>query len=427
RRLRDQRQEAVNRLTEADRDMRRARDILNELSPRAEELRMQAAAAEEYQKVADALKTLQGSLARDAWRKAMMQLRRALARVQATEHKRAIAAQGLADFEPQYAEHRTALLQAREARWRHQEAMADVRLRLAETQHQARIAQERNVAAVQALESLQRELEHLRASERAGNRVVDELAKALESGKLELENANGALLAASDAERAAREALTGLEADRAGCQQGRQDLQRDRLAIEAELRQLEGRLQFLAEQDQQARTQLEAWSLRQGSLNDELGRRRREAESAERECQAATATASDSEHPRLRAVTPAGEVVTAVSYRGGKAADALLAIQARIREAEGALDRERQAALAAASAVEGYAAERASLIHERDAIVARVDELRRAAAQTAGALAAAGEGVQRDLHQELQVRQQLERVTTLSAQAEQLQDDALAR
>src|SRR5207237_1140811 len=140
RRLRDQRQEAVNRLTEADRDMRRARDILNELSPRAEELRMQAAAAEEYQKVADAQKT-----------------------------------------------------------------------------HQGRIGQERNVAASEAVEARQREREQLRASERAGNRVVDELAKALESGKLELANANGALLAASDAERAAREALTGLEADRAGC------------------------------------------------------------------------------------------------------------------------------------------------------------------------------------------------------------------
>ena len=66
RRLRDQRQEAINRLAEADRDMRRARDILNELSPRAEELRLQAASAEEYRKVADALKTLQGSLARDS-------------------------------------------------------------------------------------------------------------------------------------------------------------------------------------------------------------------------------------------------------------------------------------------------------------------------------------------------------------------------
>src|SRR5207244_6389195 len=79
RRLRDQREEAMNRLADADRDMRRARDILNELSPRAEDLRGQAAAADEYQKVADALKLLQGSLARDAWRKAMVQLRKALA------------------------------------------------------------------------------------------------------------------------------------------------------------------------------------------------------------------------------------------------------------------------------------------------------------------------------------------------------------
>jgi len=589
RRLRDQRQEAVNRLTEADRDMRRARDILNELSPRADELRVQAAAAEEYQKVADALKTLQGSLVRDAWRKAMMQLRRALARVQATEHKRAGAAQVLADFEPRYADHRTALLEAREARWRHQEAIADVRLRLAETQHQARIAQERNAAAVAALESLQRELEHLRASERAGSRVVDELAKALQAAQVELETARAALQSAADAERAAREAVAALEADRAGRQQARQDLQRDRLAIEAELRQLEGRLQFLAEQAQQARSQLEAWSLRQGSLTNELERRRHHAELAERERQRVAAAASTieqgldeaeaaleatrktvieheaglkaleaelgalrtlldraqrrgplrdrgdswqrllelievepanraaveaalegwlhawvardrerfdtaavalaggedtretllrtpdgavvadvpagctpittlvqapasiapliayllsevvlvgdrsegtrivNEHPRLRAVTPAGEIMTAVSYRGGKAADPLLAIQARIREAEDALERQRQAALDAASAVERCAAERASLIDERDAMVALVDELRRTAAQAAGTLAAAGESVQRETHQEFQVRQQLDRVGTLSAQAEQLQDEALAR
>src|SRR5207248_1457571 len=172
RRLRDQRQEALNRLAEADRDMRRARDILNELSPRAEELRVQAVAADEYQKVADALKVLQGSLARDAWRKAMVLLRRTQARVHTAENKRAAMAQAVSEFEPRYAEHRSALLAAREARWRHQEAVADVRLRLAESQHQARIAQERNAAAVQALESLQRELAELTASERAGSRVV---------------------------------------------------------------------------------------------------------------------------------------------------------------------------------------------------------------------------------------------------------------
>jgi len=589
RRLRDQRQEAVNRLTEADRDMRRARDILNELSPRAEELRVQASAAEEYQKVADALKSLQGSLARDAWRKAMMQLRRAVTRVQATEHKRAAAAEVLADFEPQYAHHRTALLQAREARWRHQEAIADVRLRLAETQHQARIAQERNAAAVQAVTSLQRELEHLLASERAGSRVVDELARALRAAQVELETTNAALQAAADAERGAREGLSGLEAERAGRHQARQDLQRERLAIEAELRQLDGRLQFLAEQRQQALSQLEAWSLRQGSLMDERERRRRQAEAADAELQSVAGAASTieqrlggaeaalessrkavieheaglkaleaelgalrtlldraqrrgplrdrgdswrrllelvevepanraavdaalegwlhawvagdrelfetaasamagaedaretllrtpaqtitsdlpagsiaianlvqapdylapllthllagvvlvadrseaaqivNEHPWLRAVTPRGEIVTAVSYRGGKAADAVLAVQARIREAEEDLDRGRQAALGVATAVERCAAERASLIHERDAMLTRVDALRTAAAEAAGALTAAGEGVQRETLQELEVRQQLDRVSTLSMQAEQLQVDALAR
>ena len=98
RRLRDQRQEAINRLAEADRDMRRARDILNELSPRAEELRLQAASAEEYKKVADALKALQGSLARDSWRKAMVQLRKAVARQQTADHKRTAATQTVAEF-----------------------------------------------------------------------------------------------------------------------------------------------------------------------------------------------------------------------------------------------------------------------------------------------------------------------------------------
>src|SRR5438128_2562252 len=193
RRLRDQRQEAINRLGEADRDMRRARDILNELSPRAEELRMQAVSAEEYRKVADALKVLQGSLARDAWRKAMVQLRKALARQQTADHKRAAANAGVAEFEPLYAEHRSALLAAREARWRHQEAVAEVRLRLAETEHQARIAQERNLAAVQALEALQRELERLDASEQVGTRVVDELARAVEGAGVEHEAALRAL------------------------------------------------------------------------------------------------------------------------------------------------------------------------------------------------------------------------------------------
>ncbi|OLD91599.1 MAG: hypothetical protein AUG96_00450 [Chloroflexi bacterium 13_1_20CM_4_66_15] len=542
RRLRDQRQEALNRLAEADRDMGRARDILNELSPRAEELRVQAVAADEYQKVADTLKVLQGSLARDAWRKAMVQLRRTQARVHTAENKRAAMAQAVSEFEPRYAEHRSALLAAREARWRHQEAVADVRLRLAESQHQARIAQERNAAAVQALESLQRELAQLTASEQAGSRVVDELARAVEAARIELGAADAALQSAADGERTAREAQAGVEAERAAAQQRRQELQRERVAIDAELRQLEGRLQFLGEQQQQLRTQLEAWSIRQSTLTDELERRRGNVETADRELRDVDARAAIIEEgvgeadagldvarkavveheAQLKAVeaelvalrtlldhahrrgpikrgdnwerllelievdpvnraaveaalegwlhswvardrdgfesaatalsgaedaretllygeeldpplavpggfTAAGEIITAVSYRGGKAADALLEVQARIRDAENALDRERQAALQAADEVERRATQRSALARERQTILARIDALRTATAQAAGALAAAGEAVQRETHQEAQLRQQLVRIGGLVEQAEQLQLAARSR
>ena len=588
RRLRDQRQEAINRLAEADRDMRRARDILNELSPRAEELRLQAASAEEYRKVADAIKVLQGSLARDAWRKAMVQLRKALARQQTADHKRAAANLAVTEFEPLYAEHRAALLAAREARWRHQEAVADVRLRLAESEHQARIAQERNLAAVQALEALQRELARLDASEQAGTRVVDELARAVGAAGAELEAATTALQAAVDSERAARETQAALEADRIARLKQRHDAQREVASIDAELRQLEGRRQFLSEQQQQARAQLEAWSVRHATLSEEFDRRSRTAEAAGRELagvsqeiarieqrqaeteveveaarktvaereaalraleaelgalrtlrdgaqrrwpirsdanwerllelievdpvhrvaveaalegwlhgwvardrrtfeSAAAALASAEEardtllypqendalaqvpdgllavidlvhapdhagrllshllrgvvlvadrsegarvmesHPELRAVTPSGEILTAVSYRGGRAADALLEVQARIREAEQALAGERHAALRAAEEVEELATVRSALKAERQTITARVDAARTAAAQAAGALAAATEAVQRESQQEAQLRQQLIRIGGLLQQAEQTEVGTLAR
>ena len=133
------------------------------------------------------------------------------------------------------------------------------------------------------------------------------------------------------------------------------------------------------------------------------------------------------QHPELRTVTPAGEIITAVSYRGGKAADPLLEVQARIRETEEALDRERHTALEAAEAVEERTSERAALTAERQAMLARVNDARTAAAQAAGALAAATEALQRESPQEAQLRQQLIRVGGLLGQAEQLQVDTLTR
>ncbi len=299
RRLRDQRQDALNRLAEAERDMRRARDILLELTPRAAELEAQAAAAEEYQKMADQLKLLQGSLARDAWRKAMVQLRRAQARRLSAEQKRAVAQGALQDFAPQYAEHRSALLAAREARWKHQEAVANLRLRLAESQHQAHIAQERAAAAAHALSAAEREMIRLAASAQAGGRVVEELEDA--DQRTEEEHARLQALAeeATVAERTARERLDALELERAALIQQRQDLHRDGVAIDAELRQVEGRLQFLREQQLQATGQLEAWSHRHTAARDELERCTRRAQEAA-EAHQTTAAALAATEDQLR-------------------------------------------------------------------------------------------------------------------------------
>jgi len=588
RRLRDQRQEAINRLADAERDMARARDILNELTPRAEDLRAQAQAAEEYRRIAESLKTLQGSLARDAWRKAMLQLRRSQGRLQAAEQKRLAALQVVADFEPLYVEHRTALLEAREARWRQQQALADVRLRLAEAQHQARIAQERNLAAMQTLEALQGELLRLSESEQAGTRVVEELADALAAATGELQAANGAMQAAIEAERAASDAQAIGEAQRAGLQEQRQAAQREALALAADLRQLEGRLQFLNDQQAQVQHQLDAWMVRQEALTAELDGRRRKAGETDRALQEATFNASiidehvvnaesrleaarkavvdhearlraleaelgalrtlldgaqrrsplpggdtwdrllevidvDPEHraaveaalegwlhgwvapdrqgferaaaaleaseharetlfwpdaieapdgmadgllpmvhlvrtspqlrgvlaallqgmvfvadraeairavaanARLQAVTAAGEIVTAVSYRGGKAADALLAVQARIRETEQALEGERESLLQSADEVERRMRERSVQVEARRLIMDRIDAARTEAAEAAGAVTAVSDAIERERQQEAQLRQEFARLAALGEQAEQLQVAAGSR
>ena len=81
----------------------------------------------------------------------------------------------------------------------------------------------------------------------------------------------------------------------------------------------------------------------------------------------------------------------------------------------------------ATEAVEERTSERAALTAERQAMLARVNDARTAAAQAAGALAAATEALQRESPQEAQLRQQLIRVGGLLGQAEQLQVDTLTR
>ena len=132
-------------------------------------------------------------------------------------------------------------------------------------------------------------------------------------------------------------------------------------------------------------------------------------------------------NPRLRAVTFAGEVVTAVSYRGGKGADALLAVQARIRDAEQSLGGEREASLRAADDVERRIGERSRQLAERRLVLDRLDAARSAAAEAAGGLAAVSDAVKRESQQEAQLRQQTARLAALSQQVEEQQVEAVGR
>src|SRR5207302_237853 len=198
RRLRDQRQEALNRLNDAERDMRRARDLPDELNPRAE-------------------------------------------------------------------------------------ALADLRLRLADAEHQVRIAEQRRESARQALDAAREETTRLQASERAGGQVVEELERAVQEAVAELEESKRLAAGAAADESAGREARAGLEADRETCDRRLQEIHRARLTVQAELRQLEGRCQFLREQRDAAQAELTAWSERNSQLLEELDRQRAMLESAERQ------------------------------------------------------------------------------------------------------------------------------------------------
>src|SRR2546430_2639086 len=85
------------------------------------------------------------------------------------------------------------------------------------------------------------------------------------------------------------------EQQRATLLQARQDRHRDRLAAQAEIRQVEGRLQFLEEQRQQAADVIQEWALRSLALETELGERARSAQLASEEAGRCAAALDDLE------------------------------------------------------------------------------------------------------------------------------------
>ena len=293
--LREQRQEAQNRLGEAERDMARARDLLNELNPRADELRLQAAAAEEYRALTDQLRELQGSLARDAWRKAMVQLRRARGREQSARDRRDEAARAVEEFAPGYAIRRAQLKEAHESRFSQQQAVAELRLRIAESRHQLRIAEERRESIARELGAARQEIERLEEAQRAGVQVLKEVERDASALDAELEERRVAREAAVQAETEQRRRRSTAEETNQALSQRRQELQRERLSAEAELRQLDARLDFLHEQLRQAASQREETMARQAKSQAALETVQEQLEACEQEVNESIARAGDAQ------------------------------------------------------------------------------------------------------------------------------------
>ncbi|HLB77993.1 MAG TPA: hypothetical protein VJO72_13255, partial [Candidatus Dormibacteraeota bacterium] len=155
---------------------------------------------------------------------------------------------------------------ARDARFTHQQRVTELKLSLADSRHQERIAMERSEAAARAVAGGRAELQRLTASSRAGTQVVEELERAIALAAGDGAAAAAALDAALARQEEAGRARVALEAQRAALLQRRQESQRDRLRADFELRQLDGRIQFLGEQREQAVTERGSWLAQQSMV-----------------------------------------------------------------------------------------------------------------------------------------------------------------
>jgi chromosome segregation protein len=278
RRLRRQREEALERLAQAQTDMRRAQDLLNELSPRADQLRLQAAAAEEYKRVANELKMLQGSLARDAWRKAMVQLKKVTQKEQGAAARRAQAETALASFAPEYEQRRQELAAIREDRWARQRQLADQKLELAEAQHQVRIVEERLRSTEEALQRAQSELGRLTLSQETARKLLLDLEREEQQVSLEIETVRGDLEERNLREKKLISELESVEGERVDLQSRWLAIDAERASADSERRRLEDRVAFLGDRKRELELESQAGEQRLESRRAELTTAERELE-----------------------------------------------------------------------------------------------------------------------------------------------------
>ena len=137
------RQEAMQRLEELANNLLRLEDLKQELTPRLEALKLQAAAAKEAAEAQARLELLRGSIVWEEWREARDSHRRAASQAQSLERRLIEAKEQAKIAEEEFQNWRTAVQQAQDRRLGRQRTLGRLRLDLAESQHALQLAEER--------------------------------------------------------------------------------------------------------------------------------------------------------------------------------------------------------------------------------------------------------------------------------------------
>ncbi|HKW73105.1 MAG TPA: AAA family ATPase, partial [Candidatus Dormibacteraeota bacterium] len=141
--VKQRRQEATQKLQELAANLLRLEDLKNELGPRLEGLRAQAAAAREATEATARLELLRGSIVWEEWREARDAHRKASSQQQSLERKLIEAREQSHAAEEEFQKGRAAMQEAQDRRLARQQSLGHLRLQLADAEHRLQLAQER--------------------------------------------------------------------------------------------------------------------------------------------------------------------------------------------------------------------------------------------------------------------------------------------
>ena len=185
--VKTRRHEAAQRLGELAQNLLRLEDVKNEIEPRLETLRAQAATAREASEANARLEVLRGSILWEEWREVRDSHRRASSQVQSLERRLSEAREAAATAEREFQTWRTEVQSAQDRRLARQRRLGELRLSLSDAEHALQLASTRAASERAMADTVrQEEAAHI-ARETAARAMQHQLVVELEQAKTALE------------------------------------------------------------------------------------------------------------------------------------------------------------------------------------------------------------------------------------------------